>query len=158
MKIFISHKDSDSAEAVMIQRYLTKLGVEAYLDLLDSVTLSSGKELTDHIKLQLNRCSDIMIVISNATQYSWWVPFEIGMSAELDMPTSSYLSSSTELPSFLDYWPKLKSLSDVAKYVSVRNQVNLEMLSMDNHFNQKTLSERRKIETPAFYSRLKLKL
>lgn len=158
MKIFISHKDSDSAEATMIQRHLTKLGVEAYLDLLDSVTITSGKELTDHIKRQLNQCSDIMIVISYATQNSWWVPFEIGMSAQLDMPTSSYLSSSIVLPSFLDYWPKLTSLSDVTKYVTVRNQVSLDMLSRDAHFYQKTLSERRKIETPAFYSKLKLKL
>ena len=61
--------------------------------------------------------------MSEATKNSWWVPFEIGMAAQVDMPTASYLTSSVKLPDYLEYWPRLKSTSDVATYVSVRRSV-----------------------------------
>ena len=63
--------------------------------------------------------------MSEATKNSWWVPFEIGMAAQVDMPTASYLTSSVKLPDYLEYWPRLKSTSDVATYVSVRRSVSI---------------------------------
>lgn len=153
MKVFISHKNSDSGQATLICNRLQSLGVEAYLDLLDPTVLNDGRQLTRHIEEQLRICTDIMIIVSEATKSSWWVPFEIGMSAELNMPTASFVSTPTKLPSFLSYWPKLRNLNDINTYVEVRRQVSREM-----RLDQYSIPYRRSIETPVFYQKLKSRL
>ena len=156
MKVFISHKKEDSLEARRIKLELDILGVEAYLDLLDSSIIGGGKSLTDHIKSQLNQCSDIIVVMSEATKNSWWVPFEIGMAAQIDMPTASYLTSSVKLPDYLEYWPRLKSVSDVATYVAVRNDVANDLKQRHPNIYSKPMY--RPIETAIYYDEGKRKL
>ena len=120
MKVFISHKNVDSQQALMLKSAFEKEGVFTYLDVLDNSINGGGKSLTEHIKGQLNNCTDIIVLMSETTKYSWWVPFEIGMSAQIDMPTASFLKEDVDLPSYLSYWPRLKTTRDVATYVDVR--------------------------------------
>lgn len=155
MKVFISHKDADSQQALLLKRAFEKEGVSAYLDVLDSSINGGGKYLTEHIKTQLNQCTDIIVLMSEATRHSWWVPFEIGMSAQIDMPTASFLKENVELPSYLSYWPRLKTTSDVATYVSVRKRTER---TLNERYSNFELSSRRKIETPIFYENLKREL
>lgn len=158
MKVFISHKDADSLQALLLKRAFENEGVSAYLDVLDSSINGGGKALTEHIKTQLNQCTDIIVLMSEATKYSWWVPFEIGMSAQIDMPTASYLKESVVLPSYLSYWPRLKTTSDVSTYVSVRRETEKALNEQYSKFELSSISSRRKIETPIFYENLKREL
>jgi len=155
MKIFISHKKEDSATAEKIKLMLTLCDVDSYLDLLDPSIVANGKTLTDHVKKELNDCTDIIVVMSEITRYSQWVPFEVGMSAQIDMPTASYLQDGVELPSFLSYWPRLKTPKDVELYVKVRRTVEKEIRSTYNIIES---SNRQKMETEKFYSQLKTQL
>lgn len=159
LKVFISHKQADSSVAVNIQRAFKEHDVEVYLDVLDAAITGKGKALTDHIKEQLNKCSDIIVVMSENTKLSWWVPFEIGMSAQVDMPTATFLARNLNLPDYLSYWPRLKEISDIGKYVATRKSVSQQMrLQRDILFESLSESERRNIETPEFYRKLKLAL
>ena len=151
MKVFISHKSTDAVSARQIQQAFSNLGISAYLDLLDSFT-GDGAKLTAHIKEQLNNSSDIIVVMSTATITSWWVPFEIGISAQLDMPTATFLTSSVALPEYLEYWPKLTKISDISKYVSVRNRV------WRNDALYKSRSSYSIYSTGEFYRQLKAEL
>ena len=156
MKVFISHKQEDSLYAQLVKRQLDLLRVDSYLDVLDTSINGGGETLTDHIKAQLNSCTDIIVVMSEATKYSWWVPFEIGMAAQTDMPTATYLTSAVRLPDYLEYWPRLKSISDVATYVSVRREVADRIQKRYPYsYSQSTC---RPIETAAFYDEIKRKL
>lgn len=155
MKVFISHKQEDSSSALLIQKEFVANKVETYLDVLDSRINGGGKTLTDHIKTELNSCTDIIVVMSENTKNSWWVPFEIGMSAQVDMPTASFLASNVLLPSYLNYWPRLKNVSDVKKYVDVRRRVEQKMQSLYENFS---VASRRRFETPEFYAELKREL
>ena len=155
MKVFISHKDEDSALALDIQSAFSRNGVNSYLDVLDSSIIGGGKELTEHIKNNLNLCSDIIVLISDATKYSWWVPFEIGMSAQVDMPTASFLRSDVILPSYLSYWPRLKTIRDIDKYVAVRKRT--ERIIYEN-YGDHMFATRQAVETKAFYDALKREL
>ncbi len=152
MYVFISHKKEDGATAHEIYDEFRRLGVNSYLDLLDS-NLTGGKELTEHIKEQLNKCTDIIVVMSEQTKKSWWVPFEIGMSAQVDMPTASFLKSNVELPDYLLYWPRLKYISDIDTYVRTRKEIGWKMLN--EHFDQRS---NKAFETSLFYNELKRKL
>lgn len=158
MKVFISHKDADSLQAMLLKRAFENEGVSAYLDVLDSSINSGGKALTEHIKDQLNQCTDIIVLMSEATKYSWWVPFEIGMSAQINMPTASYLKEDVVLPSYLSYWPRLKTINDVSTYVSIKKKTERTLNEQYSNFELSSISNRRKIETPIFYENLKQEL
>ena len=155
MKIFISHKNYDSVIATKIANELDRLRISYYLDVLDPSVTKNGKELTDHIKKNLNSCTDIIVVMSEITKTSQWVPFEIGMAAQIDMPTATYLQNNVELPEYLQYWPRLKYPSDIQKYVSVRKRVQ-------ENFRGQYLFEKadivRNTETARFYDELKRSL
>lgn len=154
IKIFISHKNEDSLVANSIANELKVMNIPYYLDVLDFKVTRSGKELTDHIKKNLNDCTDIIVVMSESTKYSQWVPFEVGMSAQNDMPTATFLQGNVKLPDFLEYWPRLKQPSDIKKYVSVRKEIQREYLTKYIHESVET----RKAQTARFYDKLKQQL
>ena len=158
MKVFISHKNVDSQQALMLKSAFEKECVFTYLDVLDNSINGGGKSLTEHIKGQLNNCTDIIVLMSETTKYSWWVPFEIGMSAQIDMPTASFLKEDVDLPSYLSYWPRLKTTRDVATYVDVRKRTERILNKQYSNWDFSSISSRRKIETPIFYDKLKQEL
>ena len=93
--------------------------------------------------------------MSEETKRSWWVPFEIGMSAQVDMPTASFLKSNVELPSYLSYWPRLKTTSDIDTYVTVRQKT--EQI-IHKQYGYRRSDAIRTVETSKFYEALKKEL
>ena len=151
MRIFISHKLEDVFTASQIAKELEELRVDCYLDLLDNSLIQNGQALTNHIRANLNQCTDIFVVMSNITRLSQWVPFEVGMAAQKDMPTATFLKEDVSLPEFLQYWPRLKKYTDIREYVSARNDVDREYRSIYESASHKTKTER-------FYDVLKKRL
>ena len=80
------------------------------------------------------------------------------MSAQIDMPTASFLNENADLLNYLSYWPRLKTVSDVATYVSVRRKTERSINEQYSNFEISSISNRRKIETPVFYENLKREL
>ena len=154
MKFFISHKQEDKGIALLIANELKHMQIEYYLDTLDSTVTGSGRELTEHIKQKLNDCTDIIVIMSYATRFSQWVPFEVGIAAQKDLPTATYLSSVVELPEFLDYWPRLTSTSQIRDYVDAKKYVDLEY-SKTFHMDQYSKPTSK---TDRFYTVLKNRL
>jgi len=77
------------------------------------------------------------------------------MAAQINMPTANYVTTNIDLPSYLSYWPRLKTLNDIGKYVEVRKRVDLLMsIKYDGY----SVESRRRIETPEFYKQLKTAL
>ena len=156
MKIFISHKNTDQYIARRVLDVLKSQGVDAYLDLLDNTIVYKGELLTKHIKSKINECTDILVVMSEETRYSWWVPFEIGMATQKDLPTVSYLQSGVELPDYLAYWPRLRNETDLLQYVVTRRYVQQQTIigrSLEHSSISNTTSE-----TERFYTELKQRL
>lgn len=120
MKFFISHKKEDEINAMQLSLVLERLDIPYYLDLIDDKVSENGRELTEHIKANLNDCTDIIVIMSKKTLSSQWVPFEVGMAAQKEMPTATLLEEYVKIPEFLEYWPRLKSPDDIKKYVQVR--------------------------------------
>lgn len=155
MKIFISHKQEDALSAKQMASELRAINVDYYLDLLDSSVVQSGRKLTNHIKRNLNDCTDIIVIMSNLTRFSQWVPFEVGMAAQIDMPTATFLQEDVLLPDFLQYWPRLKKVSDIRKYVLARNDVDREYQQYRSIYESATYQKRK---TERFYEVLKQRL
>lgn len=156
MKIFISHKKEDELTALNVVDTLKTAGVDAYLDLLDNIIANDGEKLTKHIREKLHECTDVIVILSTNTKKSWWVPFEIGMATEKDMPIANYLLSQETLPDYLTYWPRLKNRDDVLKYVEIRNKVSKQIVlekTLNQGYYQR--ADGGMSETQKFYSELK---
>lgn len=130
--------------------------VDAYLDVFDNALVSDSKLLTEHLKDLVRNSSDILVVMSESTRTSWWVPFEIGIAANQDLPTVTYLQDYVSLPEYLDYWPRLKSMNDIPKYVKARNERMQEVRK--NLDSSVEMFSKRITSTEQFYSRLKAAL
>lgn len=132
--------------------------MDAYLDVLDNNLFLKGEDLTRHIKNSLTNCTDILVILTVNTQESWWVPFEIGMAAQLDFPIVNYIPNflserKVELPDYLNYWPKLTKSDDLRKYISAKNIANQQIIiekSLGKHVFASAHSS-----TDRFYKELK---
>lgn len=124
MKVFISHQQEDSACARTVASGLRQYGWETYLDVIDSALQEDGPGLSDYIREQMSKCTQLLSVISSSTKNSWWVPWEIGVASEKDFLIATYVAEHTELPSYLKKWPCLMTLNDIAKYVRLSNTAN----------------------------------
>lgn len=154
MKVFISHQKNDSKLASDIHFQLRLQNVNAYLDVFDDNLVSDSQALTEHLKNIVRDSSDILVVMSDNTKASWWVPFEIGIAANQDLPTVTFLQDYVSLPGYLDYWPRLKNLSDIAKYVSARKNRMQEEVRKSLNSSVAMFSQRRST-TEQFYKDLK---
>lgn len=161
MKVFISHKQEDSEVAKDIANALWRNNTLYYLDTMDPQITRDGKELTEHIKSHLNDCTDILVVMSEQTRFSQWVPFEVGMAAQLELPTVTYLQAYVDLPEFLSYWPRLRGIADISTYVSTRKGARTQPRPINEGWRptfEYRADSRPQIDIPEFYSQLKSRL
>jgi len=156
MKVFISHQQQDGNVAQIVYNELSQFGIQSYLDKFDNNLSSDSKALTEHLKDIMRKSTDILVVMSYNTAKSWWVPFEIGMAANQDLPTVTYLQDNTKLPEYLDYWPCLKSIDDIPKYIQAHRQVLQESIQSRESINFSRNYDYK--NTQMFYNRLKAML
>lgn len=116
-KVFISHKREDEVTAINIKYRLSDLGVSSFLDVVDLEKDLEPEELTNRLKSKMDECSDLLAVVSDVTEKSWWVPFEIGMAARVNLPTVSFLKGRfVDLPGYLRIWPALPDMETLKAY------------------------------------------
>lgn len=102
MNVFISHKSEDQKNARHAYDFLTKKGISAYLSSLDDI-INSQSDISSYLRKQIDSCSDLLVVMSEGTKKSWWVPFEVGLATESDKRIATAVYSDKELlPSFLE--------------------------------------------------------
>lgn len=119
VRVFISHHSSDSAEAKRIRDHLlSRHAIDSYLDVIDPFIGRPGEELAEYLRGVMAKCSNLLAVVSISTKASQWVPWEIGVASERQMPLASYLSGVSIIPEFLQAWPRLRSLADVDQYAA----------------------------------------
>jgi hypothetical protein len=89
--VFLSHKKEDKAECRRIAEYFKNAEIDYYLDELDIAlqqAASSGdpSKITESIKKGIRESTHMLVVVSEKTYKSHWVPFEVGYghSAILD--------------------------------------------------------------------------
>jgi len=142
MNVFISHKQEDELHAREVFSVLTRNGVEAYLDVLDPhMGAQTSGALTAHIIEMLSKCTHIIPVVTDKTERSWWVPFEIGIATEKGRSIASYVPRVMALPEFLHEWPYLSSTKELDDYVLVARSQR-DKFSRTN-YETKGVSEKR---------------
>jgi hypothetical protein len=89
--VFLSHKKEDKHECRKIAEYLKEAEIDYYLDELDKDLQQAAEQgnpelITESIKKGIRESTHMLVVVSEKTYKSQWVPFEIGYghSAILD--------------------------------------------------------------------------
>lgn len=107
MPVFISHRTQDDAIAQGVYRRLKDYhGISCYLDDFDP-DADPTNGITAVILKNLELSTHLLAVITNNTQGSWWVPYEIGVAQHGARRITSYDKSTRPLPEYLREWPIL---------------------------------------------------
>lgn len=118
MPVFISHKDVDSDAALKIRSHLESKKIRCYVDVLDE-KISTTEDITNRITEVIGRCTHLIAVMSNATEKSWWVPFEVGEATFGFRRIASYdLGSNYGFPDYLKKWPVMKTPTHLDMFAS----------------------------------------
>lgn len=143
MKVFISHQQADSHRALAVAaRLKVKHGIDSYVDVIDPGVGSSGDDLADHVRNELGKCTQLLAVVSEATQKSWWVPWEIGIASEKDYPLATFAGQTTDLPEYLKKWPYLRSEADLDQYAAASNRAVTDFVQKRGYLQESVARER----------------
>jgi len=105
--VFISHNWRDSRTAKHAAECLAKhQQKDVYIDVLDR-TEAKGEELGKYIREKVRISSRMMVVLSETTKSSWWVPYEVGV-AQRDEKSGSVLKTNPWIraPEYLESWER----------------------------------------------------
>jgi hypothetical protein len=116
MPVFLSHKREDKEAAVRVANFLTTHRVTCYLAILDPA-IQTTDDITSTLMVKVRGCTHLMAVVSEYTQKSWWVPFEVGVASELDRRITTFRLTAVPLPDFLTKWPILRNEQDLLRFV-----------------------------------------
>eukprot|EP01030_Chromulinospumella_sphaerica_P024943 gene24943-25054_t len=113
----------DRAYAININTRLIQANIKTYLDVLDAESQTTD-DITGVITRNISECTHLLAVVSEKTALSWWVPFEIGEATITNRRICSFKTGPTELPLYLDKWPKLSSERDIEFFIDAyRNEL-----------------------------------
>lgn len=120
--VFISHKSEDIDVAKSVAELLKNNGIDVYLDTNDSglqraTREGDAKKIVACIERALSISTHILVLVTEKTKESWWVPYEIGFSKKGRRGIASLLLKSvSSFPDYLEIERKLHGLDDLKKY------------------------------------------
>ena len=117
--VFLSYRHTDKATAWELAHYLDLRGIRVFIDVHDDSLLPGQQDLDDALVIAINNAKTMIIVVSDATQGSWWVPWEVGVSTPFGKPRATYKpQTSGPLPSYLERLKKLRNLGEADSWVA----------------------------------------
>jgi TIR domain len=159
MPVFISYRHTDRVQAIAINARLQQADIKTYLDVLDAESQSTD-DITGVITRNITECTHLLAVVSEQTAQSWWVPFEIGEATISNRRICSFKTGESELPEYLDKWPKMTKATDVDLFIAAyKNELTLKrsMALGSIVFNESTRNTNR-TNADFFHAELKARI
>ncbi len=157
-RVFISHKSDDSQLAEQVAYRVRSNGLAVYLDLIDPALKEDGPELTEHLLSCMDKCSQLIAVVSDRTKGSWWVPWEIGVGSEKNFHMASFSVRSVKLPEYLEKWPALHSNTDIDLYCDFSKKYARRTARRSTNVFRESVGRIQKEDAADFHSELKRQL
>ncbi len=99
------------------------MGLDIYLDLNDiglqqATHEQNASKTVNYIEKALSMSTNILVLVTEKTKESWWVPYEIGYAKKGKKDIASLLLKSVEdFPDYLKIEKQLRGLEDLKKYM-----------------------------------------
>lgn len=122
MPVFISHRTMDDSLAKRIYNRLTTVhSIQCWID--DILPSQPPEKITSVVIENINKCTHLLVVMTDNTQGSWWVPYEIGVAEQGERAISTYSEmANLKLPEFLWHWPVLMGDSAIDRFAQIYKQ------------------------------------
>jgi len=125
--IFLSHRSLDKYMAREISKKLENKGYTVYLDENDcflrmAVKEKNGKEIVKAIRAAIEKSDCLLCLISESTNASWWVPYEVGIADSNDINIVSFKTQKALeewIPEFLKINTVLQSEKEFDEHFTV---------------------------------------
>ncbi|MGY3176197.1 hypothetical protein ACVWYU_005626 [Pseudomonas sp. TE12234] len=159
MPVFISYRHMDRPYAMNINSRLMQANIKTYLDVLDPESQTTD-DITGVITRNISECTHLLAVVSEKTALSWWVPFEIGEATITNRRICSFKTGPTELPLYLDKWPKLTREQDIDFFIDAyRNEVTLKRsMALDSVTGNESMRSVNRTNADRFHTDLKSRI
>lgn len=108
--VFLSYHRSDEAAALGLAEYLDAKNRNVFVDVHDHTLHAGHKDLDEALITAIQNADTMVIVVSDETQKSWWVPWEIGVCTPYRKPRALYKPRMNQRPP--TYLQNLKRLYD----------------------------------------------
>jgi hypothetical protein len=152
IKVFLSHQKSDAVLAAQIADHLRAYhGIDSYLDVIDIHISKNGQDLSDHIRYEMSKCTQLLAVISYETRNSQWVPWEIGVAAEKEFPLATFVKMQSSPPEFLKKWPVLETMAHLDAY-AIASQTAARTVLLESTYTTASTAKTKGLK--AFYRSL----
>ena len=123
--VFLSYRHCDQPVALNLAEELDKTGLDVFIDFYDGNLDPADKNLDEALISAIKNSDTMVIIVSDETRESWWVPWEVGVSTPYGKPRAIYTSSLTEqLPIYLGRLYRIKDPAMVRFWV-LMNQIQL---------------------------------
>lgn len=103
--VFLSHSSKDKPSLKGVIAFLKSFGADVYIDLND-ITLPAkpSTETAQKLKVQMKKCSKVIVLVSENSRNSKWIPWEVGLADMDKTPKKIALLPKTEYEEA--EWPK----------------------------------------------------
>lgn len=136
MRVFISHKSEDAELAKHYAEELCELSFDYYLDEYD-IHIKNSSDRGSLINNEIKKSTDLLVIVTENTKKSWWVPFEIGLSTAANNRIVTILhEGAPDLPSFLRKWPVIDTYEKYQMYLSELKKHNHKLLVESKQFSK----------------------
>ncbi len=116
--VFLSYRHGDQVTALQLAMYLDQRGRQVFIDIHDDTLDPGDIHLDEALIKAITNADTMVIVVSDGTQGSWWVPWEIGVSTPYRKPKALYKPlANQQLPSYLQKLPRLQDFMAANKWV-----------------------------------------
>ena len=127
--VFLSYQHSDQPMALDLARDLDRMGKRVFIDVHDDTLLPGQPDLDDALVTAIGRSHTMIVIVSDDTQHSWWVPWEIGVSTPSRKPKALYKPQANQpLPRYLEKLPRLQNSMAVDVWIGVRSWLQRQQL------------------------------
>ena len=148
LRLHISHKYEDLDAAQKVADYIMDYGIDVYLDDCDhnlqkAVAANNSEGIVACIENGLNWSTHILVLITENTRMSWWVPYETGYAKKGGKGIASLLlKEADEFPDYLKIETALNGFTDLTKFldtlsvsVTMMEAASLKKMRYSNFLN-----------------------
>lgn len=122
--VFISHKYEDLRAAQEVAAYIMDYGIDVYLDdrdlkLKKAVDARNSQGIVACIEGGINSSTHILVMVTENTRKSWWVPYETGYAKKGGKGIASLLlKEADEFPDYLKIETTLRGFGDLTGFLN----------------------------------------
>lgn len=117
--VFLSYQRRDESIAVSLAAALDTANFNVYIDIHDETLSPGDRNLESALVTAIENSDTMVITVSDNTQMSWWVPWEIGVSTPSSKPKAMYKPRTLNpLPDYLAKLIRLENAGEVSRWIN----------------------------------------